>query len=287
MPLFASFDSVYTRPASETPPEFAESLYDGVSSDDVFTNFRLADREALDIHDELIGFEISAIPGMIQGVEPGSYSPINPIEYIPGIDPVTQMVLAMEQGDAWAMEAAGSYGTGHPTDHMYDVHDWSDPTGDRYHKHDPSTGTTTTTTIHADGSVTTEVWNENGLVSSTTTPAENSSSSSDSSSDSTDSSNSGDAKWWQFRKKMKENRDENDITPESEGGGANIAAMDLMIHDVYTQEMFGDLFDQNVIGESIFQNHLLGIDAFSAEGMTPQSALESNFIRMDMSNYFM
>ena len=73
MPLFASFDSIYTEPTSDTLPEFSLTLHE---------------QNPNSIHDKLIDFDTSGIPEIILATEPDSYNPINPFDYIqPDIDP--------------------------------------------------------------------------------------------------------------------------------------------------------------------------------------------------------
>ena len=73
MPLFASFDSIYTEPTSDALPEFSLTLHE---------------QNPNSIHDKLIDFDTSGIPEIILATEPDSYNPINPFDYIqPDIDP--------------------------------------------------------------------------------------------------------------------------------------------------------------------------------------------------------
>ena len=144
MPLFAWFDSIYTEPTSETHPEFSLSLRDGAGTEAESSGPTLVDRDPSSIHNELIEFDPLEIPEPIRQIEPGSYQPINPLDYVqPDVDPVTQMELALEQMDALARQAANT----HKFKGEWHMWDFQDGPG-QYHKHDPSTGHTIYTYVN-------------------------------------------------------------------------------------------------------------------------------------------
>ena len=211
-------------------------------------------------------------------VHGGNYydiSNFNPSEYLqPGIDPMTQMELVMDQADAWAMESAGSHGHDGHADHMYDVETYSGAAETRYHKHNPD-GTTTHTYVN-ENKITVEIWGEDGLISSIVEKLNNDDSDSD--------SESGDKKWWQFWKK---DEGDNGITPESEGGGANITSVEPIAWHVVDQEMTEDFYSQSLIGESVYNNNIHVMSANYAESMTALSPQLYEMTNMAMASNFM
>ena len=280
MPLFASVDSVYTEPDSETLPgfslslytespyetlpEFSLSLHEEASSDMGFTSFHLVDRETLNLHDHLTGF---VIPDMVGTPEMG-YDVINSADrwsHYPGSahDPAMEMEVFNDIFNA----ITDTYVNGHHQDSA-GASQWEQgwvQKGDdgqeyKWHKHNEDGSTSVANSNPEESDEWIPIWKRQ------------------------DGETTG-------RDKDEEDRlwgnDDDGITPDSEGGGANIVAIDYVIHDAYNQEMVVDLFDQNLAGESMFQNHLFTIDAFPVEGMAPQSPLDGNFIGMDMSSYFM
>ena len=279
MPLFASFDSLYTKPASEnlseftlsmytepasdTLSEFSLSLHEGTSADVGFTGFHLVDRETLDIHDHLTGF---VIPDMIETPELG-FDDLNPADswlHHPGSahHPAMEMDVLKDIFNA----ITDTYVNGHHADSA-GASQWEqgwvqkgeDGREYKWHKHNEDGSTSVANSNPEESDEWIPIWKrEDGETTGRDSEEE-------------------DRLW---------GKKDNKITPESEGGGANIAAIDSMIYDVYNQEMVEDLFDQNLSGESMFQNDLFSIDAFTSEGMTPQTAFESNFVVMDMSSYF-
>ena len=212
MPLFASFDSIYTETTSEALPEFSLTLHEDRGTEYGTPNPTLIDHDPNSIHDKLIDFDVSEIPEIILSTEPDSYNPINPFDYIqPDIDPVMQMELAAAQGDAWAWQAAGSHGHDGPQDHMYDVKTSSGPNGDVYHKHDHNNRTTTTTTIKDGKVVKREVTGPNGETASTSK-----------------------------------------ITADSESGGARIAAKDALAVEALEQAAIEMSYNESLRGDNRF-----------------------------------
>ena len=71
MPLFASFDSIYTEPTSDALPEFSLTLHEQNPNS-------LHEQNPNSIHDKLIEFDTSGIPEIILATEPDALTNYNP-----------------------------------------------------------------------------------------------------------------------------------------------------------------------------------------------------------------
>ena len=285
MPLFATFDSVHTETASETLPELSLSLHEEASSDVGFTSFHLVDRETLGVHDHLTGF---VIPDMVETTEMG-FDVLNPADswyHDTGSahDPAMELEVLTDIFDA----ITDSYINGHHEDSA-GASKWDKgwiQNGDKpehtWHKHNEDGSTSVAKSnptesseyvpiyIRVDGETVgrdhdeeNRLWGDSEVVQQATTDF-----------------------YGNVIDDLFDSLD-NDITPDSEGGGARIVAIESMIHEAYNQQTIENHINQNLIGESMSQNHLFAIDTFPVDEMSPQHSLENNFTGMDMSSYLM